>query len=71
MYLLTPAFSGTIGLIFLTIWLGLVVFSLFHILLHKEIDRNNKILWIAIVLVVPIGGALVYLFWRSVKRVAN
>ncbi|MCJ8208447.1 PLDc N-terminal domain-containing protein [Mucilaginibacter sp. RS28] len=68
---LTPIFSSVFGLIFLILWIGLVIFSVFKILANKEMDVNGKILWLLIVLIVPIGGALVFLLWRNVKRIAN
>ncbi|NCD70339.1 PLDc N-terminal domain-containing protein [Mucilaginibacter agri] len=66
-----PMVSGTLGLILMIVWLALLVFTLLHAIGNKNIDRNNKILWVAIMVVVPIGGSLVYLFWRLVKTIAN
>ncbi|OKS89313.1 PLDc N-terminal domain-containing protein [Mucilaginibacter polytrichastri] len=66
-----PLVSGTFGLILMVVWLLLLIFTLVHTIGNKNIDRNNKILWIAIMLVVPILGSLIYLFWRLVKKVAN
>ncbi len=66
-----PLVPGTLGLILMIVWLALLVFTLFHAIGNKNIDRNNKWLWVVIMVVVPILGSLVYLFWRLVKRVAN
>jgi hypothetical protein len=66
-----PLVSGTLGLILMIVWLALLIFTLFHAIGNKNIDRNNKWLWVLIMVVVPILGSLVYLFWRLVKRVPN
>jgi hypothetical protein len=66
-----PLVSGTLGLMLMIVWLALLIFTLFHTIGNKNIDRNNKWLWVLIMVVVPILGSLVYLFWRLVKRVAN
>lgn len=63
--------TGTFGLIVMIIWLLLLIFTLLHAIGNRNIDKNSKVLWVAIMVVVPILGSLVYLFWRGVKRVAN
>jgi hypothetical protein len=66
-----PLVSGTLGLILMIVWIALLLFTFLHAIGNKNIDRGNKVLWIVIMIVVPILGSLVYLFWRLVKRVAN
>lgn len=63
--------TGTLGLIVMIVWLGLLIFTLLHAIGNRNLDKNSKVLWVAIMIVVPILGSLVYLFWRMVKRVAN
>jgi len=67
MYLITSAFGGTLGLIFLIIWFGLSLYSLINILRTHAINGGSKILWVVLIIVIPIVGSLSYLFWRSVK----
>jgi len=68
MYLITSAITGTFGFIFLVLWVLLVVFTLLNILRNHSLNLDNKILWIVIIVVVPILGSLIYLFWKSVKN---
>jgi hypothetical protein len=67
MYLITSAFGGTLGLIFLILWGLLSLYSLIAVLRNRNINGGGKLLWIVIIIVVPILGSLFYLFWRSVK----
>jgi cobalamin synthase len=67
MYLITSAIGGTFGLIFLILWALLSVYSLINVLRNNNINGGAKILWIVIIIVVPILGSLIYLFWRNVK----
>ncbi len=67
MYLITSAFGGTLGLIFLLIWGLLSLYSLINVLRSQSINGGAKILWVVIIIVVPILGSLIYLFWKSVK----
>ncbi|HZX59506.1 MAG TPA: PLDc N-terminal domain-containing protein [Mucilaginibacter sp.] len=67
MYLITSAFGGTLGLIFLIVWGLLSLYSLINILRTHAINGGTKILWVVIIIVVPIIGSLIYLFWKSVK----
>ena len=68
MYLITSAIGGTLGLIFLIIWALLDLYALVNVLRNGNINSGAKTLWVVIILVVPILGALIYLFWRSVKE---
>jgi hypothetical protein len=68
MYLITSAIGGTFGLIFLAVWALLSVYSLISVIRSHSINGGAKILWVVIIIVVPIVGSLIYLFWRSVKE---
>jgi hypothetical protein len=68
MYLITSAFGGTLGLIFLLIWGLLSLYSLINVLRSHAINGGTKMLWVVIIIVVPILGSLTYLFWKSVKN---
>jgi len=68
MYLITSAIGGTFGLIFLIVWALLSLYSLINVLRNNSINGGAKILWVVIIIVVPILGSLVYLFWRNVKE---
>ncbi len=65
---ITSAISGTLGMIFFILWVLLVIFTLVSILRNSNVNRDNKLLWIVIILVVPIIGPLVYLFWHSARK---
>ncbi|MDO3628525.1 PLDc N-terminal domain-containing protein [Mucilaginibacter sp. BT774] len=67
MYLITSTIGGTFGLIFLLAWVLLGIYSFFNILRNRNINSGAKLLWIAIIAVVPILGSLTYLFLRSLK----
>jgi hypothetical protein len=68
MYLITSAIGGTFGLILLVIWALLSLYALINVFRNSSINTGTKILWVAIIIVVPILGSLIYLFWRSVKE---
>jgi hypothetical protein len=67
MYLITSTVGGTVGLLFLFIWVLLGIFTFFNILRNKNINSGAKLLWIIIIAVVPILGSITYLFLRSLK----
>ena len=67
MYLITSTIGGTIGLLFLFIWVLLGIFTFFNILRNRNINNGAKLLWIIIIAVVPILGSITYLFLRSLK----
>ena len=66
MYLITSAVSGTLGFIFLIIWGVLSILALVTILRNKGhyLNIGNRLLWMLVVLVVPILGSVIYLFWK-------
>ena len=70
MYLITSAVSGTLGFIFLIIWGVLSILALVTILRNKGhyLNIGNRLLWMLVVLVVPILGSVIYLFWKSAKN---
>lgn len=65
--MITSAIGGTLGLIFLIIWAILGLYALFDVLKNGNINIGAKTLWVLIIMVVPILGSLIFLFWRSVK----
>ena len=67
MYLITSTVGGTFGLLFLFLWVLLGVFAFFNILRNKNINSSAKLLWIVMIAVVPVLGAITYLFLRSLK----
>ena len=67
MYLITSTIGGTVGLLFLFIWVLLGIFAFFNIIRNKNISSGAKLLWIIIIAVVPILGSITYLFLRSLK----
>lgn len=68
MYIITSAISGTFGFIFLIVWFLLLIFTLVSILRNANLDLGNKLLWLAIIVVVPILSSLTYLLIRSVRN---
>jgi len=67
MYLITSTIGGTFGLLFLFAWVLLGIYVFFAILRNKNINNGAKLLWIAIIVVVPILGSLTYLFLKSLR----
>ncbi len=67
MYLITSVFGGTLGLIFLIIWGLLCLYAIINVLRNTSVAGIGKMIWIAIILFLPIIGAVFYLFWRNVK----
>jgi len=70
MYILTPAISGALGMLFLALWLTLAVLTILSVLRNQQhtLTAGNMLLWIIIILVVPIIGPLIYLLWKSSKK---
>lgn len=70
MYILTSAFSGVLGLIFMALWLSLAVITILSILRNQghTLSIGIKLLWIIIIMVIPIIGPLTYLIWKSSKK---
>ena len=63
MHFITSLISGVFGLIFFIIYVVLVVYALMDILRSSRVNQTTKLLWIIIILVAPILGSLLYIFW--------
>ena len=63
MEIFTTIISGLFGLVFFLIWLALVVCALWSIFKNPSFNQNTKLLWVIIILIAPILGSLLYLFW--------
>jgi len=63
MHFITDLISGVFGLIFFIIYILLVVYALMDILRSSRVNQSTKLLWIIIILIAPILGSLLYLFW--------
>lgn len=68
MEFVTSIISGVFGLIFFIIWLVLIVYALMDIIKNSGLNQNTKLLWVILIVVAPILGSLLYLFWG---RTAN
>ncbi len=68
MYLITSAVSGILGLIFLTAWVLLSLYSIVYIARNPNANRGLKVLWILIIIVFPIVGAISYLVWKKYRN---
>jgi len=70
MFILTSAFSGILGLIFMALWLSLAVITILSILRNQghTLSTGNQLLWIIIIMAIPIIGPLTYLIWKSSKK---
>lgn len=71
MYFITPAFSGIFGLMVLVTWLILAIIAFVDLSRTRWLNAANRILWVVVIIIIPILGALVYLFWKKVKQVEN
>jgi len=62
--------SGTLGLIFLIVWVLLVLVALIDIIRDHQQAANlsNKFLWVLIIIVIPIIGSLIYFLWKSSRK---
>lgn len=69
MYLITPTFSGILGAIVFIAWVILAFIALLNIFRTPWLNATSRLVWIVIIIVVPVLGALVYLFWKKVKKV--
>jgi divalent metal cation (Fe/Co/Zn/Cd) transporter len=63
MELVTSLVSGLFGLIFFIIELILIVYALMDIFKNPNFNTNTKLLWVIIIVLIPILGSLLYLFW--------
>jgi hypothetical protein len=68
MYIITSAISGTFGFIFLALWILLVILTLINMFRNAKLNLENKVLWLIVIIVAPILGSMIYLFWKSVKQ---
>ncbi len=71
MYFITPAISGIFGLIFLITWVVLAFAALFNLFLTPWLNVISRVVWLVIIIVIPVLGALIYLFWKKVRKVDN
>ena len=63
MHFISELISGIFGLIFFVAYLILFVYALLDILKNPNLNQTTKLLWILIILVAPILGSLIYIFW--------
>jgi hypothetical protein len=63
MHFISELISGVFGLIFFFAWALLVVYALLDIFKNSNFNQNTKLLWIIIILVAPILGSMIYIFW--------
>jgi len=61
-------FGGFFRFIFGVIWIILIVVTLLD-LFKTALPTNTKLLWLIIILVAPIFGSLIYLFWGKYQRI--
>lgn len=53
---------------FAVVPLILFVVALLNIIRNNNLNQNTKLLWVIMILIAPIIGALIYLFWGKNKR---
>jgi hypothetical protein len=63
MELITSIVSGVFGLVFFIIELILIVYALLDIFKNPNFNLNTKLLWVIIIVLIPILGSLLYIFW--------
>jgi divalent metal cation (Fe/Co/Zn/Cd) transporter len=63
MELVTSIVSGVFGLVFFVIELILIVYALLDIFKNPNFNLNTKLLWVIIIVLIPILGSLLYIFW--------
>jgi len=61
-------FGGFFRFIFGVIWIILIVVTLLD-LFKAVMPTNTKLLWLIIILVAPIFGSLIYLFWGKYQKI--
>ena len=61
-------FGGFFRFIFGVIWIILVVAALLD-LFKAVMPTNTKLLWLIVILVAPVFGSLIYLFWGKYQRI--
>jgi hypothetical protein len=68
MILLTLLFiGGFFRFIFGVIWFILIVITLLD-LFKSLLPTNTKLLWLIVILIAPVLGSLIYLFWGRNQR---
>ncbi|HXH99718.1 MAG TPA: PLDc N-terminal domain-containing protein [Sphingobacteriaceae bacterium] len=60
--------GGLFRFIFGVIWLILVVVAIMD-LLKSSVPMNTKLLWLIVILLAPVFGSLIYLFWGRHHRI--
>lgn len=60
--------GGLFRLLFGIIWALLFVITLMD-LFNSMLPINTKLLWLVVILVAPILGCLIYLFWGKRQRI--
>jgi divalent metal cation (Fe/Co/Zn/Cd) transporter len=63
MELVTSVISGVFGLVFFVIEFVLIVYALLDIFKNPSFSLNTKLLWVIIIVLIPILGSLLYIFW--------
>ena len=63
MELVTSVVSGVFGLVFFIIEFILIVYALLDIFKNPNFTLNTKLLWVLIIVLIPILGSLLYIFW--------
>ena len=56
---------AVLGLFFFPLLVSL--FAVKDILQNKELQNNSKLLWIVIVILIPLAGAIIYFFFGKSK----
>jgi hypothetical protein len=46
----------------------LIIIALIDILKNQHINVNTKILWFILIIIAPVIGALIYLFWGRYQK---
>ncbi|HYK77728.1 MAG TPA: PLDc N-terminal domain-containing protein [Daejeonella sp.] len=55
--------GGLFRFVFGVLWLILIVIALFDLFQNNTLKTNTKLLWIIVILIAPVFGSLIYLFW--------
>lgn len=68
MHFITSFISGAFGLVFFIAWVLLVVYALLDIMRNTNFNNSTKLLWIIVILIAPILGSLIYIFWGRTQN---
>jgi len=63
MHFISELISGIFGLIFFVAYAILVIYAFLDIIKNPNLNQTAKLLWIIIILIAPILGSLIYIFW--------